>query len=276
MPISDYADYTDGHFGRVYDHIIKPACVKAGFTPDRADEAQHTHVIMMNILQRILDSDMVLCDLSSKNPNVLYELGIRQAFDKPVTLIKDERTTRIFDTGMLSDFEYNSDLRIDNVQAAIDAIAPRLRNTYEKKDKQVNSLIQLMKIQPAKMPAPTTISSETTVILEAINTLGRRISSLESPTRTASSLRDARKNRECYSATRKFLVVLQTVDGKKIDDFTSLFQASYPTVSTDVEKKNKETRIVFTFRDALEVAIDDLYMAAMMSDVTLGASGLVN
>ena len=50
MPIADHPDYPVGHFMRVYDYIIKPACIKAGFVPDRADDAQHTHFIMMNIL----------------------------------------------------------------------------------------------------------------------------------------------------------------------------------------------------------------------------------
>jgi len=179
MPIADHPDYPDGHFARVYDHIIKPACHKAGFIPDRADDAQHTHVIMMNILQRILDADIALCDLSSKNPNVMYELGIRQAFDKPVTLIKDEKTDRVFDTGMLSDVEYSSNLRVDNVQVAIDAIAQRLKNTYDKKDEQVSSLIQLMKVEPARPPSRTVVSADTNVVLEAIATLGRRITALE-------------------------------------------------------------------------------------------------
>jgi hypothetical protein len=30
MPISDIPGYEAGHFGRVYEHILKPAIVKAG------------------------------------------------------------------------------------------------------------------------------------------------------------------------------------------------------------------------------------------------------
>ena len=40
---------------------------------------------------------MAVCDLSDQNPNVLYELGLRQAYDKPVVLIKDDITKEIFD-----------------------------------------------------------------------------------------------------------------------------------------------------------------------------------
>ncbi|EKA1852768.1 hypothetical protein OJ393_004804, partial [Salmonella enterica] len=37
MPIADHPDYDNGHFGRVYNHLIKPACEKAGFKVVRAD-----------------------------------------------------------------------------------------------------------------------------------------------------------------------------------------------------------------------------------------------
>ncbi len=41
-----------------------------------------TNYIVIDILKKILESEFVLCDLSAKNPNVFYELGIRQAFNK--------------------------------------------------------------------------------------------------------------------------------------------------------------------------------------------------
>lgn len=85
MPISDSEDYTSGHFGRVYEHIIKPACELAGFKPIRADDIMTTNYIALDIIKNIIESEMAICDLSSRNPNVLYELGIRQAFNLPVT-----------------------------------------------------------------------------------------------------------------------------------------------------------------------------------------------
>jgi len=45
MPISEQEGYDKGHFNRVYEHIIKPACIKAGFKPIRADEENKTNYI---------------------------------------------------------------------------------------------------------------------------------------------------------------------------------------------------------------------------------------
>jgi hypothetical protein len=102
MPISNHTDYETGHFDRVYEEIIRPAVEQAGFEPKRADDIKQTHIIIIDILKSIVDSDMAICDLSSLNPNVMYELGIRQMTKKPVVLIKDSKTKRIFDIGILS------------------------------------------------------------------------------------------------------------------------------------------------------------------------------
>ena len=85
MPISNNENYSEGHFNRVYSHLIIPACELAGFKAVRADDIINTNYIAIDIIKRIIESDMAICDLSSQNPNVLYELGIRQAFNKPVT-----------------------------------------------------------------------------------------------------------------------------------------------------------------------------------------------
>lgn len=83
MPISDPEGYRLGHFQSVFDDLFVPACEKAGYDATRADQVRETNLIHLDVLQRIVNSPMVLCDLSSRNPNVLFELGLRQAFDKP-------------------------------------------------------------------------------------------------------------------------------------------------------------------------------------------------
>lgn len=179
MPISDDESYIPGHFTRVYDYIIKPACLRAGFEPVRADEVRKTNFIVIDILKQIISSEMVICDLSSRNPNVLYELGIRQAFNLPVTLIRDSKTLRIFDIQGLRDIEYDQNLRIDNVNLAIEQIAETLSNTFLAAGTDVNSLIELLGVSPAKITSQTELSNEGSLLLEAINNVSQRIFVLE-------------------------------------------------------------------------------------------------
>ncbi|MFA8435897.1 MAG: hypothetical protein ACEPOZ_15375 [Marinifilaceae bacterium] len=179
MPISDQESYDKEHFTRVYKHIIKPACEKAGFTPIRADEQANTNYIVLDIIKKILESDMVICDLSAKNPNVMYELGIRQAFNKKALLIKDIKTDFIFDIQGLRTLNYDESLRVDTVISDVNRITKGLNETYDANEKEVNSLVQMLSISPASISDKIELSKDTTLILNAINSLKERVSVVE-------------------------------------------------------------------------------------------------
>ncbi len=181
MPISDNGDYPNGHFERVYEYLITPACENAGFSPVRADDVIKTNYIAIDVIRRIIESDMVLCDLSSQNPNVLYELGIRQAFNKPVSLIKDKKTKRIFDIQGFRDFEYDENLRVDNVQEDIDKLSQILVSTHKEasQDQDINSLISLLSLTPAKISDKKELSNETQLILNSISGIEKRLNFIE-------------------------------------------------------------------------------------------------
>lgn len=179
MPIADQDGYDKGHFMRVYQHLIKPACEKAGFKPVRADDEVKTNYIVIDVIKKIIESDIVICDLSAKNPNVLYELGIRQAFNKKSVLIKDNKTNRIFDIQGLRTIDYDENLRIDEVQKSINSIAKTLKETSESQAKDINSLIQLLSIKPAEITSGVEISRESQLIMESLHDLGNRLTRIE-------------------------------------------------------------------------------------------------
>lgn len=193
MPISDQDGYDQGHFGRVYDHLIKPACEEASFIPMRADDETKTNFIVIDIIRKIIDVDIAICDLSAKNPNVLYELGLRQAFNKKTVLIKDKRTPRIFDIQGLRTVEYDQSLRIDSVEKDIKSISKALQSTIESNDNDVNSLIQLLSIRPADLKDSVELSKETSLILEAIQDMQGRLSQIETNRNTVNRRRSTRE-----------------------------------------------------------------------------------
>ena len=179
MPISDNPNYPQGHFDRVYSFIIKPACEIAGFIPIRADEVVTTNYIALDIIKRIIESDMAICDLSSQNANVMYELGIRQAFNKPVTFLKDNITKRIFDIQGFRDFEYDMTLRIDNVNNIKELLADAISQTYKNKNSEINSLVKLLSISPAELSEKTNLSIESELILNQLNIINSRLDKIE-------------------------------------------------------------------------------------------------
>ena len=180
MPISDVEGYDKGHFGRVYEHLIKPAVEAAGFEPIRADDTSKANFIVIDILQQILECDIAICDLSARNPNVFYELGIRQAFNKKTVLICDNNTIKPFDTSGIRTLEYNSSLRIDEIKKSIPILTKCIKATINANEKDVNSILQLLSIdKPATLPSKANFSYETKVILNAVSNINSRLDRIE-------------------------------------------------------------------------------------------------
>ncbi|MCG9950774.1 hypothetical protein MIB43_012660 [Providencia rettgeri] len=179
MPIAETGGYEHGHFTRVYRHLIKPACERAGFIPIRADDVSSSNMIVVDILKKIVESDIAICDLSSRNPNVLYELGLRQAFNKKTIIIKDKDTSSPFDVSGFRYTEYDQILRIDNVQNEIISISKALKDTFESKD-DINSIVQLLKIKPAEIGDMTKLNTNETFMLNVLNSLQNKIDKLSS------------------------------------------------------------------------------------------------
>lgn len=138
MPFSTPPGYEEGHFQKIYDHIIMPSVKSAGFEPVRVDKNILSTDIVTKIFQGLTECDMAICDLSSRNPNVLYELGIRQAYNKPVLLIKDEKTEHIFDVGGLTTLPYNSNRLYENVIDAVDRISKALKEHDDNSENVIN------------------------------------------------------------------------------------------------------------------------------------------
>jgi hypothetical protein len=148
MPISDPEGYQAGHFRRVFEDVFVPACDKAGFRAIRGDQVRATNLIHLDILQRLLSTPIALCDLSSRNPNVLFELGLRQAFDKPVVLVQESGTPPIFDIAPLRYTEYRRARLYDEVLQDQIRIADAISETIEAfgKNEGVNSLVKIMSL----------------------------------------------------------------------------------------------------------------------------------
>jgi hypothetical protein len=71
-------------FDRYYQEIYVPAIKEAGFEPKRADELFTTGSVVEQIWEQIEKAKLLLADLTGKNPNVFYELGLAHAARKPV------------------------------------------------------------------------------------------------------------------------------------------------------------------------------------------------
>lgn len=74
-------------YNKYYKEIYIPAIKDAGFEPVRADELFHTGSVVEQIWEQITKSKILLAELTGKNANVFYELGLAHAAIKPVVFI---------------------------------------------------------------------------------------------------------------------------------------------------------------------------------------------
>lgn len=90
-----------------YDSLFSSAIKKAGLTPRRADDIFTPTPIINDIWSLTLNCKVLLADLTGKNPNVLYELGLAHASCKPVVIITESIDDVPFDLQSLRVIVYD-------------------------------------------------------------------------------------------------------------------------------------------------------------------------
>jgi len=72
---------------RIYEEVIFKTLVEYGLTPVRADKIFDTKPIMISIMEKINDAELIIADVTGRNPNVFYELGMTHVLKDKVILI---------------------------------------------------------------------------------------------------------------------------------------------------------------------------------------------
>jgi tetratricopeptide (TPR) repeat protein len=108
-----YGKKTDSSTGKTFDldktylNVIKPAVIEAGLECIRGDELQESGLIDKSMYALLVHADLVIADISTYNPNAIYELGIRHAARPFTTIIlKEDQTKNPFDLNHNKIFHY--------------------------------------------------------------------------------------------------------------------------------------------------------------------------
>ncbi|HTI71218.1 MAG TPA: hypothetical protein VMF06_14710 [Candidatus Limnocylindria bacterium] len=101
------------------------------FTVELVSSEDPIGVIHKNIIQNLYGADIIICDVSGRNPNVMFELGLRLAFDKIAVIISDDKTPRSFDTSVIEHLTYPRDLRFSSIVRFKERLAVKAFATYK-------------------------------------------------------------------------------------------------------------------------------------------------
>jgi len=132
MPISEMDNYPKNHWEEIKG-IYTDVAQKCGFTNIQlVSEDKASGVIHTNTIKNLFENDIIICDVSGKNPNVMFELGLRIAFDKPIVITKDNETKISFDIAPLKYLEYPKTQHHGTIEKFKKELMESLQATLEK------------------------------------------------------------------------------------------------------------------------------------------------
>lgn len=190
MPISPIDNCSMEHWAEV-KNILEEATASIEnyeFLTAIVSDADDIGIIQKRIVQNVYNSDIIICDVSGKNPNVMFELGMRLAFDKPTIIVKDNQTDYSFDTGIIEHIEYPRDLRFSKIVEFKKKLSTKLISTLEESKKNPDHSTFLKSFGQFKISSLSEQeASANKVILNSIEDLRRDISLLRRNNKRISS-----------------------------------------------------------------------------------------
>ena len=135
-------------FDRIYREAIKPAAEHVQLDVIRADEERGGGIIHTPMFERLLGSEIVVADLTTLNPNVFYELGVRHCAKPRTTILIFARVSKLpFDVQLLRAIPYDLENGVlsDEAAAALrSALEARLQDARIDAVSQDSPVFQLL------------------------------------------------------------------------------------------------------------------------------------
>ncbi len=136
MPFGEKLDLDSDEvipFDDVYEYLIKEVAEeRLGLKCIRSDEISESGWIHADMLEHIYRADIAVVDITTTNPNVFYELGVRHTFKPSGTILIRKKGTKIpFNIRGLRVIDYDLDLK--GAREAQDALERFIRNSLQKR-----------------------------------------------------------------------------------------------------------------------------------------------
>jgi nucleoside 2-deoxyribosyltransferase len=107
----------DEEFRDVYELGIKAVCQGLRYRCERVDEMDFNDSILSQIYKSIQAADVVVADMTDRNPNVFYEVGYAHALQKEVILLTQRASDIPFDLKVHNHIIYEG--KITQLQALL-------------------------------------------------------------------------------------------------------------------------------------------------------------
>jgi hypothetical protein len=163
---------------QVFKHLIKPSVEPFNYKPFRADQISEPGIITSQVIENVVESDLVIADLSGNNPNVFYELAIRHVIKKPYIQLIQEGETLPFDVAVTRTIRFNL-ADPDNVESAKNELAENVKKIVDgtlQVESPISTTLDLKAYRNSEKPIEQTLGE----LINTVKETNSRISTLES------------------------------------------------------------------------------------------------
>jgi len=189
------------HADWVLEGIIKPVFTEhyANYKIIRADKMPAPGLIDVQIIEQLLDAELVIADITTLNPNVFYEIGVRHVVNKPIIHMCRYGDTIPFDIKLFKHIMF-SVATPQALEAAKVALKEMLDATFAenfKVDNPVTRTRGVVKFEENATPGEK-------VILERLEMIDNRVSNLEERPHSTSDLLNRLARGELPGVTSRY------------------------------------------------------------------------
>ena len=182
-PIGDRETPVRKRSDQVLKHLVRFVAEPLGYSVERADELSDEGLITNHIIDRLVESQLVVADLTGRNPNVFYELAVRHAAHRPVVHLIQFGDDIPFDVANMRAVHYS----LDDPDSVVEA-QTQLRRKIQAVDTSdeagpnpISAALQLRSLQTSSEPekeALGAVLSEIADLRLEITKLTRRLTSM--------------------------------------------------------------------------------------------------
>ncbi len=153
-PIGDEGSETRRRSDQVLTHVVKPAAKECGYDATRADEISEPGIITSQVIQHLIDDDLVIADLTGRNPNVFYELAVRHTVRKPIVQIIQADEIIPFDVAPSRTIHFDH-RDLDSAASCKDELVKQIHSVEKsptKVDSPISAAIDLKSLRQSENP----------------------------------------------------------------------------------------------------------------------------
>lgn len=250
-PIGDAGSETRKRSDDLKKYIIEPVLKDLGIKLERADTLTNPGDITTKVIVKINEADLIIADLTDRNPNVFYELAISHALRKPVIHMIKKGQSVPFDIQQYNYISYdNNDL--DMLEPSKEELKKQIESIQANPDNIINPFteaLNFIKINKSGDPKDKIIA-ELRGRIEIIDVRLRRLESILSrPSLSTSSSGERARERIIEIEDRIALIRY------KISELENKLRLSKEEIM-EIQELKKELESLKELRSAMVHGID--------------------